>query len=64
MQWEYTTLKVGVGGIYGGKVDEDQLNQEMNHLGRQNWELVAAFTSNARGGPSRAAVLLFKRPIE
>ncbi|MCC6699266.1 MAG: DUF4177 domain-containing protein [Candidatus Hydrogenedentes bacterium] len=64
MQWEYTTIKVGAGGFYGGRVDAAELNLEMNRMGRQDWELVTAFTSNARLGQSRAVILLFKRPLE
>ena len=39
MNWEYKTIKVGMTGILGRKLDERELEATMNQLGRQGWEL-------------------------
>ena len=63
MQWEYRTLKLAAEGWFsGGKLDETKLDQMINELGRECWELVAAFDTNQVYGNTRDAVLIFKRP--
>jgi hypothetical protein len=63
MKWEYKTIKLGAKGLLGGKVDEHQLDAEMNSLGRDGWELSAAFDTNQAYGQSRDVVVIFKRPL-
>jgi len=62
MKWEYKTIKVDTKGFIGGKLDEANLDQKMNALGDDGWELVAAFDTNAEGGVSRHVVCILKRP--
>lgn len=31
-QWEYKTLKIKTGGFLGGKVDEQEFEEELNRL--------------------------------
>ena len=62
MKWEYKTIKVDTKGFIGGKLDEANLDQMMNTLGDDGWELVAAFDTNAEGGVSRHVVGILKRP--
>jgi len=62
MKWEYKTIKVDTKGFIGGKLDEANLDQMMNALGDDGWELVAAFDTNAEGGVSRHVVCILKRP--
>ena len=62
MKWEYKTLKLKAKGFMGGKVDEEQLDAMMNELGRNGWELTAAFDTNEGYGNTRDVVVLFKRP--
>ena len=62
MKWEYKTVKLGVAGLLGGKVDEAKLDHAMNELGAQGWELAAAFDTDVAGGGTRDVVVIFKRP--
>ena len=64
MQWQYKTVKLRARGLLGGKVDEAQLDAMMNDLGRDRWELSAAFDTNEAYGSTRDVVVIFKRPRE
>jgi hypothetical protein len=62
MNWEYMTLKFPArGGFLGGKFNEVMLNNRLNELGQQRWELVAAFATHQGYGQSRDVVTIFKR---
>lgn len=61
MRWEYKTIKLATKGFMGGKFDENVLDEYMNELGRQEWELVAAFDTNQGTGETRDVVVIFKR---
>lgn len=45
----------------GGIVDEQKLDQEMNALGEEGWELVAAFDTQQGAGQTRDVLVIFKR---
>ena len=62
MKWEYKTIKVDTKGFVGGKFDEANLDQVLNALGENGWELVSAFDTNAEGGASRHVIGILKRP--
>jgi len=64
MQWEYKTVKLRAKGLLGGKVDETKLDTMMNALGRDGWELAAAFDTNEAYGNTRDVVVIFQRPKE
>ena len=60
--WSYQTLKLSTQGwLIGGKVDENQLDEHMNRLGMNGWELVAGFNTTQSSGMTRDIVLIFKR---
>ncbi len=61
MKWEYKTLKMEAGGFMGGKFDSKTLNNQMNELGRDGWELVTGFDTNMGQGATRDIVLIFKK---
>lgn len=62
MKWEYRTIKLaGTGYWLGGKIDEAKLDQMMNDLGAQGWELASAFDTNEAYGNTRDVVVIFKR---
>lgn len=66
MTWEYNILRLAAEDTFfdtGGNFDTESLARRMNTLGRQEWELVAAFDTNRTQGATRDLVLLFKRPI-
>ena len=60
--FEYKTIKLGTTGwLAGGNLDEKKLDEHMNALGRQGWELVSAFDTNQAHGQSKDVVAIFKR---
>lgn len=61
MKWEYKTIKLRATGFAGGKFDETQLDAMMNDLGRDGWELAAAFDTSEGYGNTRDVVVIFKR---
>jgi hypothetical protein len=61
MQWEYRTIKLEAAGLMGGKLDTSRLDDMMNELGNQGWELAAAFDTNMQAGTTRDAVVIFKK---
>ncbi len=62
MQWEYRTIKLPAKGFLGGKFDEATLNESMNQLGSEGWELITGFDTNKSYGETRDIVIIFKRP--
>lgn len=63
MRWEYKTLKLDVHGFFAPKVDPSVISAELNKLGGEGWELVAAFDTNWGQGATASVVAIFKRPI-
>ena len=61
VKWDYKTVKLGAGGLIGGKIDEDKLETFMNDLGSDGWELVSIFGTNQSGGQTRDVFMVFKR---
>ena len=63
MRWEYKVLKVSATGFWvSGKVDQDELERELNRLGVEGWELVSAFDTSGGQGYTRDVFLTLKRP--
>ncbi|MFC5472301.1 DUF4177 domain-containing protein [Cohnella suwonensis] len=60
-QWEYRTIKYKTGGFLGGKVDAEELEDELNQYGSEGWELVSCFDTSMSQGASRDIVIVFKR---
>ena len=62
-EWEYKTIMIKATGWFsGGKVDVNVLNERLNTLGRDGWELASGFDTNKLYGETRDVVLIFKRP--
>ena len=62
-QWEYKTVMIKATGWFsGGKVDVNILDERLNALGSQGWELASGFDTNKECGETRDVVLIFKRP--
>lgn len=60
--WEYKVVGLSVrGSAFGGKKVEWE--EQVNELGRDNWELVAAFASSVGLGGTSGITLIFKRPL-
>ena len=50
MKWEYKIIKADIGS---GKFDHHKLEQLMNELGEQGWELVIGFRRSAMKNSNR-----------
>jgi len=59
--WEYKTIELAAHGFLGGKVDLVKFDLMLNQLGREGWELVAAFDTNQGYGATRDVIAIFKR---
>ena len=59
MKWEYKTIKLVTDEFAGRKMDENELDNHMNQLGEQGWELVSTFDTNQ--GKGEFVVAVFKR---
>jgi hypothetical protein len=63
MQWEYHVFTVQESGwVSPGAVETAPIHEQLNALGKQGWELVAAFVTGASAS-HRECVFLLKRPI-
>lgn len=63
-KWEYKTIKVMTGGFMGGKLDESELEHELNRYGQDGWEVVSCFDTSYGQGTTREVIVVFKRPVE
>ena len=67
MKWEYKTLKIEPEKKFwswGGDLDSEGVDSQLNLMGQQGWELVSAFdTNSSTHGATRFVVLIFKRPV-
>ena len=61
MKWEFKTLKHPAKGLLGGKFVAEELDEKMNELGQQGWELVSVFATNRHQGTTRDIVAVFRR---
>ena len=62
-QWQYKTVMIHATGWFaGGKVDGDIMEERLNGLGSEGWELVSAFDTSKLYGETRDVILIFKRP--
>lgn len=64
MKFEYKSLTIPAEGLFGGKVNAQELEQRLNALGAEGWELVNTFASNETYGKTGYIVSVFKRPVE
>lgn len=57
MKWEYKTVKLPTKGLLGLALDQEKAEQQLNELGRMDWELVAAIREQS----SNRIVAVLKR---
>lgn len=64
-KFEYQTIIVdNKSSFMGGKVDSENLDQILNKMGREGWELIEVVSSNQAAGETRSLVCVFKRELE
>ena len=60
-QFEYKSIFTDAEGVFGGRINQEYMDWQLNELGDQGWELVSTFASNQVGGNTRWIVSVFKR---
>lgn len=60
-KYEYKTLTHDTKGLWGGSVDADKFQNELNDLGNDGWELVSSFSTTQSYGSSKSIICIFKR---
>jgi Domain of unknown function (DUF4177) len=60
-RWQYKVVKFETTGWLGGKIDETEMNQALDRLGIEGWELVSCFDTNQSHGASLFVVCVLKR---
>ncbi|WP_161881504.1 DUF4177 domain-containing protein [Deinococcus alpinitundrae] len=63
-RWEYQVVKFETGGLLGGIVDGEQLEQALNALGAGGWEVTGTSDTAMQHGATRDLVVILKRPLE
>ena len=59
--FEYKVVIYDTKGFFGGNVEQDQLENQLNLLGYEGWELVSCTSTNQSYGSSKSIVCIFKR---
>ncbi|MEY8353418.1 DUF4177 domain-containing protein [Lachnospiraceae bacterium 54-53] len=62
-KFEYKTLFTDAKGVWGGKVNQNTFQNELNQLGSQGWELVSTVAAAQSYGSTRWIISTFKRRI-
>ena len=60
-KFEYKVVVYDTKGFWGGTVDSNTLEKQLNLLGNDGWELVSCTSSNQSYGSSKSIVCIFKR---
>jgi hypothetical protein len=62
-RWEYLLYKTEPTGWLRDTVDEQSIEQILNNLGQQGWEVVSTVETNVAEGRTKDIVFILKRPI-
>ena len=63
-RWQYKAFKFKAEGFFfGGKIDHAKLENTLNLLGHDGWELVSIVTVNANQGITEDIAVVLKRPV-
>lgn len=62
-KFEYKTLFTDAKGVFGGKINQLEYQNELNQLGSQGWELVSTVAAAQSYGSTRWIISTFKRKI-
>ena len=60
-KFEYKVVVYDTKGVWGGSVEGNQLENELNKYGNDGWEMVSCTSSNESFGSSKSIVCIFKR---
>ena len=60
-KFEYKVVVYDTKGFWGGSVETNQLENQLNLLGYDGWEMVSCTSTNQSNGSSKSIVCIFKR---
>lgn len=60
-KYEYKTFTYDTKGFWGGTVDTNQFEKELNNLGNDGGEMVSSLSTTQAYGSSKSVVCIFKR---
>ena len=60
-KFEYKVVTYDTGGFAGGKVDALRMEEQLNLIGNDGWEMVSCTSTNQSYGASKSIVCIFKR---
>ena len=60
-KYEYKVVKTQESGFWNPKLDIDTMENELNKLGSEGWELISVADTNYYEGATKEIVLFFKR---
>jgi hypothetical protein len=60
-KFEYKVVTYDPHGFFGGNVKDYQIENQLNQLGNDGWELVGCTSSNQSYGATKSIVCIFKR---
>ena len=60
-KFEYKVVTYDTKGFWGGDVDPGRLENELNLLGCDGWELISSAATTQGYGASKSIVCIFKR---
>ena len=60
-KFEYKVVVNDTKGFWGGSVEMNQLENQLNRMGNDGWEMVSCTTTNQSYGSSKSIVCIFKR---
>lgn len=60
-KYEYKTFIYDTKGFWGGTVDQNEFQKELNAFGDDGWELVNSISTTQSYGSSKSIVCILKR---
>ena len=60
-RFEYKVVTYDPHGLFGGNVQINQIEDQLNLLGNDGWEMVSCTSSNQSYGATKSIVCIFKR---
>ena len=60
-KFEYKVVTYDPSGFFGGIVKVNQIENQLNMLGEDGWELISCTSSNQSDGSTKSLVCIFKR---
>ncbi len=60
-KFEYKVVTFDTKGFWGGTVEARPVEEQLNQLGNDGWEMVSCTSTNQSYGASKSIVCMFKR---